>query len=667
MKVQQWRIADMTGVSSTAMALAAIFAVAWLAYFYMSSELGLYQDDVFMYHIVQHARSGIIREAFDFARGYGGEGRQGSQVIMVLFAALGKQLGGVTGLYVVCWILLCIQAGFAFLFFRHFFSHQASFLAAAFLALFPADAAKFFAVSYMGIISHTLFLVAAIFAVRGHNLLSAATMVLLATIGEPYIPMGFLLPLAILAYNRNAWRKAIQFWVIYLLMALCYVGARLVYAPGRARDVVGSKDRIELIQRMFESMYHGVAASAASFHKRIPELIAQGGSSAWTIAAIVFAILAFALFFRDRQSPGPPVPSLWSIDARPSVAATMYLVVFGVLACFAAYPLYGMYPPRFPPTIIDGKLSNIHGTAGVGFATLLGVVLHEFETRAAARTALLIAGRMLLVAYLSLTAGYFALVQKRYVDSWRYQLAFFRHLPDAVPNLHAGSLVVVESYGLDATRLEGGSPFDWTLPHLMPFMWRVPPGWPNSPFVISRYFFETNGRPHGEYIDIVGYPTLPSRSFLQRDVVKLKVQNGRLFAADPGKSEGQERSFDLSDEPPAPKAGFQPGEFQLRARGDLRQTEMVISPNNYTGGGWHNGVREIEGNDNDMFYFLVSSESLNPITTGDTVKFARAGTATVIRVDVAKQGEMTAVFVQVNRDLDPRKDGFPNSIRVLRP
>jgi hypothetical protein len=470
-------------------ALLAISSVVWLAYFYLASDLGLYQDDVFMYHIVHNARNGIISEAFDISRGYGGEGRVGNGIVMVLFAGLGKHLAGVTGLYIVCWILLCIQAAVAYVFFRHFFSYQTSWLAAAFLILFPADAAKFFAISYMGIVSHTLFIIAAIFAVRGHIVSAVLTIVLIATIGEPYIPMGFLLALVILAFDRSAWRKAAGFLVLYLVVFLAYAAARVTLAPGRGREAFASDNKFELVQRMIESMFYGAGAAFSSLYKRVPEVFAQAGSTTWTIVAIVFGILVLLLLYAKPRfaEPAGAGTGTGTGSGTPALSprTTGFLVAFGVLMCLAAYPLYGLYPPRFPPVIIDGKFSNIHGTAGFGVATLAAVLFHQFETRAASRYRLLLGGRLLLVAYLALTAGYFALVQKRYVDSWRYQLAFFRHLPEAVPNMHADTLIVVESHGSEGARLEGGSPFDWTLPHLMPFMWRVPPEWQNFPFGLS--------------------------------------------------------------------------------------------------------------------------------------------------------------------------------------
>jgi hypothetical protein len=152
------------------------------------------------------------------------------------------------------------------------------------------------------------------------------------------------------------------------------------------------------------------------------------------------------------------------------------------------------------------------------------------------------------------------------------------------------------------------------------------------------------------------------------------VRDGRVVSQD---ARGDLRTFELADDPPAAAGPFRPGEFQLRAAtasatssaalvtAAAAEARTTIAPNNYSGAGWRNGVMEVEGKDNDMFYFLVAGDGPLPLAVGDRVKVAAGGNATVIRVDASKQGTVTAVFVQVNRDLNPHKDGFPHTVRVL--
>src|SRR6266853_550091 len=107
MDIKKNRLIRTTILSPTAQAVMSMSLIIWVAYFYMCSELGLYQDDVFMYHIIHNMRGGVLAEAFDFGRGYAGEGRPGAQVMMVLLTWIGSKIGGgITGLYLLNWLLL---------------------------------------------------------------------------------------------------------------------------------------------------------------------------------------------------------------------------------------------------------------------------------------------------------------------------------------------------------------------------------------------------------------------------------------------------------------------------------------------------------------------------------------------------------------------------------
>jgi len=500
---------------------------------------------------------------------------------------------------------------------------------------------------------------------RRHLFWSVAALAITLSIGEAYLPMAFLIPVVVLAYNPAAWRTAIKFLLLYGLMSLAYVAARLTFAPGRASGVADA-DKLELAGRILQAMYYGVSASLSSFGKRIGEFLGEANSGSLTIAFTVFVVLGCAFAFLSSGTTIRTQTQGAHGEAKPNAHARFYFAAFALLACAAAYPLYGMYPARFPPTIIDGKLSNIHGTAALGFSGLLASALSLIDARRQRARWLFVSLCVLVMAYESCLAGYFAVVQQRYAESWRYQLAFFRHLPEVAPTLHARSLVVVEPMGAEATRLEGGSPFDWTLPYLAQFVWRVPRSWPDTPLVINNYFFTTTSRVRGEFIDIVGYPTLPARTFLQRDIIRVRVKDGRLFSSERDKTYARDIGVPFWDEPQTTGV-FRPGEFQLRAvrRRQEAQGLVTLVPNNYTGAGWHNGVMKVPGPNNDMFYFIVDDETLNPIHAGDTVQFATAGQASVGRVDIAKQDGRVSVFVQVNRDLDPNRDGFPNRVTVL--
>ena len=642
-------------------AVAALFAIiAWLAYFQLCSGLGLYQDDAFMYHLVRGMREGVLREAFDLSRSFGGEGRPGTQVIMVLFTWAGSALGGVTGLYILGWILLSALGMLAFLTLRQLFSPATSLLAASFYVLYPADSAKFFAVTYMANIGAALFWIAAWLLLKGRA--AAAALVLASTfvMGEAFILPGALLPLLLLADARrelkSAARTALRFLIVYGAIIVPAIALRLLYAPGRAADAVGHTDRIAQMGKMFASMYFGVIASASSFPGHAMEFRDSANSQGWTVALSV-AILLWVTARWLARVPTPAVPAIPATGVVPLRAG--FLVAFGLLAWAASYPLSGLYPPRFPPTVLIGKLSNVHGQGAMGATILVACALWALERAAGARQWLqrVTAGAMAL--FLGLLAGYFLQVQERYVDNWKFQLSFWRQLPAAVPELNAQSLVVVETVGDESTRLDGVSPFDWSMTYLYPLVWQTPAEWPTAPLFMTKYFWDTTVRDHGDRVEVVGYPTLATRSFAKADVVRLRVESGRFTRVDSKASAEARVGFPLSQDSLASRR-WASGPLLLRADG---LSSTAVTPNNYSDETWKSGI----ASSGRSFYFLVDYKDSNPVRVGSTLRFARSGNATATHVDVVPQGSVYAVFVAVDRQLDPSGDGYPHAVRVSPP
>lgn len=88
-----------------------------------------------------------------------------------------------------------------------------------------------------------------------------------------------------------------------------------------------------------------------------------------------------------------------------------------------------------------------------------------------------------------------------------------------------------------------------------------------------------------------------------------------------------------------------------------------IVANDFSGSGFSKGVLTKDGASN-RFYFLVPQGGTNPVSLGDALVFAKSGEAKVTKVDSTPQGGQTAVFVTVDKKLDPDGDGFPNKIIV---
>ena len=105
-----------------------------------------------------------------------------------------------------------------------------------------------------------------------------------------------------------------------------------------------------------------------------------------------------------------------------------------------------------------------------------------------------------------------------------------------------------------------------------------------------------------------------------------------------------------------------PNLFRDRCEKLLGGERGSITPNNFSGAGWSNGVRTDGGS--NMFYFIEPRISEPRINVGDSVAFAQSGYASVVRVEQSRQNGVMCVYVTVDRAINPIGDGFPHKIFV---
>jgi hypothetical protein len=88
----------------------------------------------------------------------------------------------------------------------------------------------------------------------------------------------------------------------------------------------------------------------------------------------------------------------------------------------------------------------------------------------------------------------------------------------------------------------------------------------------------------------------------------------------------------------------------------------TISASPYTGGEWVNGIHQKGKN---QFFLAVAKNMPTPVRIGDRLKFAAAGAALVQNVYRFEKDDQSLLFVHVDKELDPTKDGYPFPIHWL--
>lgn len=87
----------------------------------------------------------------------------------------------------------------------------------------------------------------------------------------------------------------------------------------------------------------------------------------------------------------------------------------------------------------------------------------------------------------------------------------------------------------------------------------------------------------------------------------------------------------------------------------------VFATTKYSDSIWENGVNKKNKN---QFFITIDIAALKPIITGSKLKFASAGEATVKQTVRQDNKSYANIFVTVDKDLDPVKDGNPNPIYI---
>ncbi|HLP48812.1 MAG TPA: hypothetical protein VK469_22925 [Candidatus Kapabacteria bacterium] len=87
----------------------------------------------------------------------------------------------------------------------------------------------------------------------------------------------------------------------------------------------------------------------------------------------------------------------------------------------------------------------------------------------------------------------------------------------------------------------------------------------------------------------------------------------------------------------------------------------VFAAPKYSDGVWENGINKKNKN---QFFITIDKAALNPLITGSKLKFASAGEVTVKQTVRQDNKSYANIFVTVDKDLDPVKDGNPNPIYI---
>ncbi len=477
-----------------------VFAVAWLAHFSQSRNMGFYSDDM------TFAVPPLTWQLHDVARWINTQiriypepqGRPLGFLLGLIIPYFGYQLGGVPGMFVLGWIILSVNTLLFYYLLRRCLRPPLPLFGAMFFLLFPADTTRPF-------LCHA-------------HVLQPSLMFLLVA-GHFYL-------------NGRWWRRALS----YVVIAACLVTYETALLPflavpllERARDrrwlirfglhgvIVGAIVVAVYVTRMHGGEYRAVEASASKF-KTVGEIVAgsiigpvavakacvqrafQGARDLFLrpaeligfIAALGVFVLSFGLGYRRARVSDDASRVLLSIDVRRAARFGAAAMLVSYLFCFT----------HFPPWCTEGQETSVHLAATIGACTLLaagaGNVYLLRPRQALLRRCWPAVSLFLIALYFTLIFSSSLDVQKAYVSLWRQKQQFWTQVLDLCPDIREGTMVVCDGQlaqpVIDHHAIWFMPPNCWSDSLVLRYSYQMPGAWKVIPQV-SAFPAEVTG--HG--------------------------------------------------------------------------------------------------------------------------------------------------------------------------
>jgi hypothetical protein len=445
----------------TAAVVGLLALVAALSQFLHMRQFGLYEDDYFFIaQAMGKDPSYLVDRLAVFARWT--QGRPIGFFLPDLLSFVGDKFGGLTGIYVLGFLVVVLNASLFYLVLRRRQSATVAILGGLGFLLFPADTTKTLLTHDFQLQpSLTFWLLAALAYLAGHRRLPYLVVAgSLITYESPFVVfLG--MPLLDTPWSRRTWPalgwNALKLGVVFGLGVL----VRLVAGEGRA---IGATSGVfSLLPPMLGSMVIGPV--------RTLELFGYGPLRAvptWDLEILLLAVgLGLGLFWVLRWLPPEPLPPTLRAVPRSPVGQ---LFLAGLALLVLAYPLAFTH---YPPTAVAGRSTSVHLAATLGGGVLFAAVGAWALSLPRGVGAALVAG------YVALLGGYYLTIQRDFVVAWDQQQAFWSQVAACCSDLGDRGVIVVETTEPLGTPMVAAN--SWADPLVLPLVYRFPPDWRAAP------------------------------------------------------------------------------------------------------------------------------------------------------------------------------------------
>jgi hypothetical protein len=463
----------------------------WAARFWHCARFGLYEDDYT--HIpgaLGWTGAEVWNQIVHAFRMFAEHGKLLHPTFIYTFTFAGRHLGGLLGVYLIGYLFVTLNAILLYVLLNRLFGRSLALVGAIAFCLYSADTTQAF-------LTHALVLQPAMmfFLLSAHSyragkraLVYPLAFVVLFTYETPFT-LFFALPFLDEKWDRKFLKRLLINALLLSIVLLINVAIRKLMGESRIMELSLS----DAFKTALNHMAIGPVVSLGTYLYRPIQTI-QSLSAGIVLVIIISFVIFFGVFNAlpldgldetrsffsgvKRQGLRSLVAifnkNVDSISIPNSVVSVVKALTTGLVLLFLAYPLTFTVRAH----AISGRDSRVHFAAVVGAAIVIGCVCLLFLQISTAYRRRTI-GSIVLALSFALLMGYGFVVQKDYSDAWQYQKAFWTESVQLIPDVDAGTVIMVEPQAFDDTLQIGAN--IWNTPRVLEFLYNFPAEWEEPP------------------------------------------------------------------------------------------------------------------------------------------------------------------------------------------
>jgi len=460
-----------------------LIGLVWVARYWRSADFGLYADDITRIpSAMRITLPELMNSNWRRISQFSSQGRPLHHSLVDTFAFIAANVGGFSALYRIGYLVVATNSLLFYLLVRKTFPDPLDLIAALSFTLYSADTTQAFLTHSYGLQPALMLLFLALIAYREKRWIFAYILIICALLTYETVYWVFLAaPLLNKKWDKRLFKQGLLHFLILLILFGATFILRVSVGDGR---IAALNIRTAILTSM-QHVIQGPIVSLGTYGYRPIQALTH--LDPYVVISFLCFLPILTLFFFS-------FPSGWKIESKPKkctfnvlgkeliftfpgeMTALFQPAILGIAMIVLAYPL----TLNIRAYAISGRDTRVHFAAAPGAAILIASVMIA--------TLLLLIPKsrgswinVILAGYFSLLLSFGFVIQQDYVDSWKYQRAFWNDMLFIASDMGENTAILIDPDGLRDTRHIDAN--TWNLPRVLYQICDFPDDWENPPRV----------------------------------------------------------------------------------------------------------------------------------------------------------------------------------------